>query len=249
MKFIGIIPARFNSTRFPGKPLAIVKGETMIRRVYQQALKCNELHEVIVATDDQRIFDHVNEFGKAVMTSSNHPTGSDRCLEAFTLINENNTYPGNSVIINIQGDEPFIQPQQISLLIQAFDSPGTQIATLVKAIESNEELFNENVVKAVINNQGNAMYFSRQPIPFLRSMPPDQWVSNARYYKHIGLYAYTADVLKQLSSLPGGHYEIAESLEQLRWLESGFSIRVMQTALQSHAVDTPQDLIKINAIS
>lgn len=249
MKFIGIIPARFNSTRFPGKPLAIVKGETMIRRVYQQALKCNELHEVIVATDDQRIFDHVNEFGKAVMTSSNHPTGSDRCLEAFTLINENNTYPGNSVIINIQGDEPFIQPQQISLLIQAFDSPATQIATLVKAIETNEELFNENVVKAVINTQGNAMYFSRQPIPFLRSMPPDQWVSNARYYKHIGLYAYTADVLKQLSSLPGGHYEIAESLEQLRWLESGFSIRVMQTALQSHAVDTPQDLIKINAIS
>lgn len=246
MKFIGIIPARYGSTRFPGKPLAIIHGKSMIQRVYEQALRCEELQQVVVATDDERIFTHVNTFGTALMTGAHHPSGTDRCLEALNLLRGQADLDPASVIINIQGDEPFIQPQQISLLAQAFEDPGTQIATLVKPIEAISDLFNENVVKVVISHQDQALYFSRQPIPFFRGLPPEQWTTRATYYKHIGLYAYTIEALEQITALPPSSYEQAESLEQLRWLQNGFGIRTMQTHHQALAVDTPEDLEKIN---
>ncbi|NGF56620.1 3-deoxy-manno-octulosonate cytidylyltransferase [Parapedobacter sp. SGR-10] len=240
MKVIGIIPARYESSRFPGKPLVDIGGQTMIQRVYQQAKHAATLHEVIVATDDQRIYDHVRSFaGNVVMTKSTHQSGTDRCAEVVQQVQ------GFDVAINIQGDEPFIDPQQIDLLVACFETPSTEIATLVRKVATLEELTNENKPKVVLNKKGEAIYFSRQTIPFLRGERIENWLSKRPFYNHIGIYGYRTNVLKLLSELPVSDLELMESLEQLRWLDNGYKI---QTALSSHtndAIDTPEDLKQI----
>jgi len=241
MKFLGIIPARYASSRFPGKPLVDMLGKTMIQRVYEQVVGI--LDDVYVATDDQRIFDAVEAFGgKVVMTSENHRSGTDRCYEAFTKIGE-----GYDVIVNIQGDEPFIKPSQIQLLQTCFRDRSTQIATLVKPYSSNvgyNVLANPNTPKVVINKNMQALYFSRSIIPFVRNKDFTEWTSAHTYYKHIGLYAYKADVLKEITALPPSSLEKAESLEQLRWLENGYVVKVGVTDEETIGIDTPEDLTK-----
>ncbi len=241
MKFIGIIPARYASTRFPGKPLADMKGKYMIQRVYEQA--CKVLDRVCVATDDERIFNAVQSFGgQVVMTSDRHRSGTDRCFEAYT-----NLGGGEEVVINIQGDEPFIKPEQIESLIACFDSPQTQIATLVRpfeATEGYEVLANPNSPKVVMNERHEALYFSRSIIPYLRGVEPEQWLSQHVYYKHIGMYGYRADVLGEITRLPQSSLELAESLEQLRWLQNGYTVKVGITTQETIGIDTPADLQK-----
>lgn len=237
MKILGIIPARYASTRFPAKPLADIAGKTMIQRVYEQVSKSSCVSEVLVATDHPEILDHVHAFGgKVCMTGEHHISGTDRCFEALTKHGSSFDY-----VINIQGDEPFIQPQQIDLLASILDGK-TEIATLVKVIADSETLFNPNVVKVVLNARSEALYFSRSTIPYQRNVPQEKWLENYRFYKHIGMYAYRSDILAQITGLPGGKLEKAESLEQLRWLENGYHIRVSETATESLGVDTPQDL-------
>ena len=241
MKFIGIIPARYASTRFPGKPLADMKGKYMIQRVYEQA--CKVLDRVCVATDDERIFNAVQSFGgQVVMTSERHRSGTDRCFEAYT-----NLGGGEEVVINIQGDEPFMKPEQIESLIACFDSPQTQIATLVRpfeATEGYEALANPNSPKVVMNERHEALYFSRSIIPYLRGVEPEQWLSRHVYYKHIGMYGYRADVLGEITRLPQSSLELAESLEQLRWLQNGYTVKVGITTQETIGIDTPADLQK-----
>ena len=241
MKFIGIIPARYASTRFPGKPLADMKGKYMIQRVYEQA--CKVLDRVCVATDDERIFNAVQSFGgQVVMTSERHRSGTDRCFEAYT-----NLGGGEEVVINIQGDEPFIKPEQIESLIACFDSPQTQIATLVRpfeATEGYEALANPNSPKVVMNERHEALYFSRSIIPYLRGVEPEQWLSRHVYYKHIGMYGYRADVLGEITRLPQSSLELTESLEQLRWLQNGYTVKVGITTQETIGIDTPADLQK-----
>jgi 3-deoxy-manno-octulosonate cytidylyltransferase (CMP-KDO synthetase) len=240
MKILGIIPARFASTRFPGKPLVDIAGKSMIQRVYEQAKKCAQLSEVIVATDDERIFDHVTAFGGvAVMTSSDHQSGTDRCAEVAQK------HPGYEVIINIQGDEPYIDPEQITKLISCFNDSGTQIATLVKKVLTDQELHNINSPKVIINKQSEAIYFSRSPMPHIRGQEPQNWLQHFTYFKHIGIYGYRADVLQQITKLPISSLEKAESLEQLRWIENGYKIKVAETELETYAIDTPEDLEKL----
>jgi 3-deoxy-D-manno-octulosonate cytidylyltransferase len=240
MKFLGIIPARYASSRFPGKPLIDIEGKTMIQRVYEQVKKSTRLNEVVVATDDQRIADNVLSFGgKAVMTASHHQSGTDRCAEVIAQM------PGYDIAINIQGDEPFINPAQIDLLANCFEAPNTQIATLVKEITYEEELFNVNIPKVVRNNKGEAIYFSRQTIPFLRGIEKEQWLQNQTFYKHIGIYAYQVDTLEALTQLPISMLEQAEALEQLRWIENGYAIQTAVTKHETVAVDTKEDLAKI----
>ncbi|MEJ8757185.1 3-deoxy-manno-octulosonate cytidylyltransferase [Pontibacter sp. H259] len=242
MDVLGIIPARFASTRFPGKPLTDINGKSMIRRVYEQAI-ASGLSEVIVATDDDRIFAHVHEFGgKAVMTAEHHQSGTDRCFEAYKLLDKPYEY-----IINIQGDEPFIKPEQIDLVASCFKRPGTQLATLVKKITTEEELFNVNAPKVVLSIAGDALYFSRQPIPYCRNVPQDIWHKQHTYYKHIGIYGYRADILEQITQLPASGLELAESLEQLRWLENGFKITTALTEFETIGIDSPEDLEKVKA--
>ncbi len=239
MKIIGIIPSRYGSTRFPAKSLVLIKGKSMIQRVYEQVNQSSALNEVVVATDHPEIFDHVKKFGGAVcMTKANHVSGTDRCFEALTLQQKKYDY-----IINIQGDEPFIQPAQIDLLAAKLDGT-TEIATLVKRLEAEEQLFNPNVVKAVISNTMEALYFSRSAIPHIRNTPQEEWMSKHKFYKHIGMYAYRADVLQQLTKLSVSSLEKAESLEQLRWLENGFKIMVAETLTETIGIDTPEDLQK-----
>lgn len=241
MKIIGIIPARFGSTRFPGKPLAEIHGKTMIQRVIEQAEKSSLLHDVIVATDDERIFLHVQSLGKkVVMTSPYHPSGTDRCLEAHEKSNIT-----ADAVINIQGDEPFVSPEQIDALAVLIVKPEVEIATLAKKISDNETLFDANKVKVAFAQDGRAVYFSRHAIPFQKSIPQSQWLSNQDYFKHIGLYAYKTDVLKEISALKPSSLELAESLEQLRWLENGKSIYVAETTIETPAIDTPEDLQKV----
>ena len=241
MKFIGIIPARYASTRFPGKPLADMKGKYMIQRVYEQA--CKVLDRVCVATDDERIFNAVQSFGgQVVMTSERHRSGTDRCFEAYT-----NLGGGEEVVINIQGDEPFIKPEQIESLIACFDSPQTQIATLVRpfeATEGYEALANPNSPKVVMNERHEALYFSRSIIPYLRGVDPEQWLTQHVYYKHIGMYGYRADVLGEITRLPQSSLELAESLEQLRWLQNGYPVKVGITTQETIVIDAPADLQK-----
>lgn len=250
MKFIGIIPARYASTRFPGKPLADIGGKPMIQRVCEQASKV--LDTVVVATDDTRIFDTVTNFGgHAVMTRADHKCGTDRCLEAFEKLKaESIEYKEDeTVIINIQGDEPFIQPEQITAVQGCFDRPDTQIATLVKPFTSEDtlaDLENPNTPKVAFNDDRQAILFSRSVIPYLRGIPKEEWLQHGKHYKHIGLYAYRADVLAQITQLPQSSLEQAESLEQLRWLENGFRIRVAVCHTQSVGIDTPEDLEKAN---
>jgi 3-deoxy-manno-octulosonate cytidylyltransferase (CMP-KDO synthetase) len=240
MKILGIIPARYASTRFPGKPLVDIAGKSMIQRVYEQAKKCTQLCEVIVATDDNRIFEHVNSFGgKAEMTSSTHQSGTDRCAEVAK------NHPEYDVIINIQGDEPYIDPEQISKLISCFDDPGTQIATLIKKISNEQELNNTNSPKVIINKNSEAIYFSRSPLPHIRGQEPQNWLQHFTYFKHIGIYGYRADILKQITKLPVSSLEKAESLEQLRWVENGYKIKVAETEIETIAIDTPEDLKKL----
>lgn len=241
MKIIGIIPARYASTRFPGKPLALVGGVSMIQRVYEQARKSKSLRTVVVATDNQQIFDHVQTFGKACMTANTHISGTDRCYEVLTRQSEHYDY-----VINIQGDEPFIAPEQIDLLASLLDSK-TELATLVKKITDQEHLLNPHVVKAVLNKAGEALYFSRSPIPYRRGQETD-WLNQHTYFKHIGMYAYRADVLEKITQLTVSSLEKAESLEQLRWLENGFRIKVIETTLETIGIDTPDDLEKANAV-
>lgn len=242
MKILGIIPARYQSTRFPGKPLVDILGKPMIQRVYEQCKKSTLLSEIIVATDDERIASVVKDFGgKVMLTKESHPSGTDRCLEVL----ENYKEPVD-VVINIQGDEPFIDPNQIDSLAKLFGDPKTQIATLIKKISHQEELFNSNVVKAVINKHSEALYFSRQAIPFIRGKETEEWLNNFTFNKHIGIYGFKADVLRSIGLLQASSLELAESLEQNRWLENGFSIKTAYTDLESVAIDSPADLLKIS---
>ena len=239
MKFIGIIPARYASTRFPAKPLAMLGGKPVIQRVYEQV--CGVLDEAYVATDDERIEMVVKSFGgKVVMTSVNHKSGTDRCYEAYTKVGE-----GYDVIVNIQGDEPFIQRSQLEAVKACFDDETTQIATLVKPFTPEngfDALENVNSPKVVVDKRMNALYFSRSIIPFMRNKDKNEWLSGHTYYKHIGLYAYRASVLKEITSLPQSSLELAESLEQLRWLENGYKIKVGLTNVETIGIDTPADL-------
>lgn len=243
VRICGLIPARYASTRFPGKPLIDIGGKSMIQRVYEQASRAASLMDVMVATDDQRIFDHVLSFGgKVMMTADTHRTGTDRCAEVARCLDKNgNPY---DVYINIQGDEPFIDPDQIDTVAACFKDPATDLATLRKKITATEELFNPNIIKVTCNQLGQALYFSRSPIPYLRGKENATWVSEGLHYKHIGLYAYRSETLQRISALPPSALETAESLEQLRWLENGLSIRVEITTLESHSIDTPEDLLK-----
>lgn len=239
MKFIGIIPARYASTRFPGKPLAMLGGKAVIERVYRQVE--GVLDDVVVATDDERIFNAVQQFGgKVVMTSPDHKSGTDRVHEAYTLVGK-----GYDVVVNIQGDEPFIQAEQLLSLRQCFDDETVDIATLVKPFKPEdgfEALENVNSPKVVVNKKMEALYFSRSIIPYTRGKEKNEWLSGHTYYKHIGLYAYRADVLHEITSLPQSSLELAESLEQLRWLENGYKIKVGISEIETIGIDTPEDL-------
>lgn len=256
MKVIGIIPARYGSSRFPGKPLVEIGGRTMIHRVYDQARQA--IDTVVVATDDERIYDHVESFGgNVVMTRTDHKCGTDRCLEAYHHIttppfreqNERNT-----VIVNIQGDEPFVQPEQIQALLDCFQEVDgaieTEIATLVKPFTADdrwEDLENPNSPKVVFSEETHeALLFSRSVIPYLRGVDKSEWLAQGKHFKHLGMYAYRADVLERITQLPQSRAEVAESLEQLRWLENGYRIKVGITHIQTVGIDTPEDLKKVN---
>jgi 3-deoxy-manno-octulosonate cytidylyltransferase (CMP-KDO synthetase) len=245
MKTIGIIPARYASSRFPGKPLVDIRGKSMIQRVYEQAMKAQKLSKVIVATDDKRIYDHVKSFGGNVeMTSSTHESGTDRISEVM----DSEMFNGWNVAINIQGDEPFIDPSQIDALAGCFDNGDVQIATLAIPLKSEQELFSENVPKVVISRFGEALYFSRHPLPFFRGLDKDKWVTTHQYYKHIGIYAFRTGVLRKLTEMERSPLEIAESLEQLRWMENGYRIKVQLTEHESFSVDVPEDLEKLSKL-
>lgn len=240
MNILGIIPARYASVRFPAKALAEIGGKSMIQRVYEQVLKARYLNDIVVATDDERIQLHVRSFGgKVVMTSPDHKSGTDRCYEALVKNSGKFDY-----VVNIQGDEPFIQPQQIDELAAILNG-DIQLGTLVKPIDDPDVLFNENIPKAILNNKNDVLYFSRQTIPFLRGIPKNEWLLRHRYYKHIGIYAYRSDVLSAITGLEVSSLEKAEALEQLRWLENGFSIRAVITGFESYGVDTPDDLTTV----
>ena len=236
MKFIGIIPARYASTRFPGKPLAILGGKTVIQRVYEQVV--NVLGEAYVATDDERIFKAVEQFGgRAVMTRNDHKSGTDRIEEAAQKIKTD-----ADVIINIQGDEPFIQKSQLETVKHLFDDPQTQIATLGKSFVTMEAVENPNSPKIICDVNGYAMYFSRSVIPYIRGKEQKEWIKHFPFIKHIGLYAYRREVLSEITKLPQSPLELAESLEQLRWLQNGYRIKVGLTDVETVGIDTPEDL-------
>ena len=243
MKILGIIPARYASTRFPGKPMVDIGGKTMIRRVYEQASRARKLTDVVVATDDQRIYDEITQHGgKAVMTSPNHMNGTERCGEVMQQSDGAYDYA-----INIQGDEPFIHPEMIDQLAAILDRT-TQLGTLVKKVDDVSVLDNPNAIKVVFSKQMKALYFSRSCIPFLLRQETNDRLAAHEYYKHIGIYAYRADVLKEITKLPAGQLEAAESLEQLRWLENGFQINVAITPHESQGIDAPEDLEKIQKL-
>jgi len=236
MKFIAIIPARFASTRFPGKPLAMLGGKPVIQRVYEQAVSV--LDEAYVATDDERIFQTVTGFGgQAVMTRADHKSGTDRIEEAVEKLETD-----ADVIINIQGDEPFVQASQIETLCHLFDAPETQIGTLGKPFETMEAVLNPNSPKIVCDRRGFALYFSRSVIPYVRNKEQQEWLQHFPFLKHLGLYAYRREVLREVTQLPQSPLELAESLEQLRWLENGYRIRVGKTDVETVGIDTPEDL-------
>lgn len=236
MKFIGIIPARYASTRFPGKPLALLGGKPVIQHVYEKVAAV--LEAAYVATDDERIYDVVKSFGgKVVMTRTDHKSGTDRIEEAIEKIG------GEwDVVVNVQGDEPFVAKNQLDTICHCFDDPTTQIATLGKPFESMEAVQNPNSPKIVVDNMGFAMYFSRSVIPYVRGKEMSSWLTHYPFLKHLGIYAYRKDVLRQVTQLPQSSLEIAESLEQLRWLQNGFKIKVGTTDVETVGIDTPQDL-------
>ncbi len=244
IQFLGIIPARYHSSRFPGKPLADIGGKPMVRRVYEQA-SCL-LDQVVVATDDARIEMAVKDFGgNVILTSPEHVSGTDRCAEALEkYVAEHNRIV--DIVINIQGDEPFIQPEQIQHLITCFGNPETQIATLAKVIESPEELDDPNIPKVVCNLRQQALYFSRSPLPHIQGKKRSEWIRNHNFLKHIGIYAYQTDILREITRLKPSELELAESLEQNRWLENGYTIYVKITEYDSLSIDTPADLEKFS---
>lgn len=249
MNFIGIIPARYNSTRFPGKPLVDINGKPMIQRVYEAVEGSQLMSDVYVATDDTRIEDVVKNFGgNVVMTSPNHRTGTERCFEAFQKINKDGKYQPYDAVINIQGDEPYINTEQIKKIIYCFDDNRTLIATLIKQITDKEDLFNHNVVKVIKTTANKLIYFSRHPIPYSRDKAPSEWLEHTKYYKHIGIYAYKVSAFSTIVNLPESMLEKAENLEQLRWVENGFKIRFNYTMHDSISIDTPEDLEKIKQL-
>jgi 3-deoxy-manno-octulosonate cytidylyltransferase (CMP-KDO synthetase) len=233
---LAVIPARYSSSRFPGKPLAVIAGKTMIQRVWERTKAAEGVDRVVVATDDTRIAEAVVQFGGEVcMTGLHHQTGTERCIEVAQH------YPDAELLINVQGDEPFIHPDTIAQLAAA---PDYEIGTLVRPLTDPADLFNPNVVKVVFSQTGQALYFSRHPIPFVRGAEPEQWLQKANYFQHIGLYAFKRSVLERITHLEASLLEQAESLEQLRWLDQGFRIRVFVTEHSSMGVDTPEDLDK-----
>ncbi len=238
---VGIIPARYASTRFPGKPLIDIKGKSMIQRVYEQASKSDSLSRVVVATDDQRIFEHVISFGgEAIMTSADHPSGTDRCWDALQQLGG-----GYEYLINIQGDEPFIDPGQIDTLASVLGDGTTELATLIIPVSDYETLFDQGEVKVVLNESMEGLYFSRMVIPFIKGVDQRDWHLRHKYYRHVGMYAYRRDVLEQVTKLTVSSLEKAESLEQLRWLENGYKIKCAVTDFESHCIDTPEDVEKV----
>lgn len=241
MKFIAIIPARYASTRFPAKPLAMLGGKRVIERVYEQV--AGVLDDAVVATDDERIFDAVRAFGgKVEMTSTAHRSGTDRCWEAYCK--QGGEF---DVVVNVQGDEPFIQPSQLEALKHCFDNENIDIATLVKPFEPNdgiEALENPNSPKVVLDSEGCAIYFSRSVIPYLRGIEREKWLTEHTFYKHIGIYGFRTDVLRAVTALPQSTLERAESLEQLRWLENGYKIGVGISNVETIGIDTPEDLAR-----
>lgn len=238
MRSIGIIPARFASTRFPGKPLADINGKLMIQRVYEQAKKASALHHLVVATDDERIRDAVLGFGGEVaMTAPEHQSGTDRCLEALEQQEQE-----FEIVVNIQGDEPFISPEQINLILSCFHQENTEIATLVKLISDEKELWNTNKPKVLMDEDDFAIYFSRQCIPYLREVEKEKWLEVFNFYKHIGMYAYRTHTLREICALKPSRLERAEGLEQLRWIESGYKIKTAITDEEALSVDIPEDL-------
>lgn len=241
MKFIAIIPARYASTRFPGKPLAMLAGKRVIERVYAQV--CGVLDDAVVATDDRRIYEAVRAFGgKVEMTSPDHRSGTDRCREAYEKQGR-----AFDVVVNVQGDEPFIRPEQIETVRRCFDDPATDIATLVKPFTADDGLAaleNPNSPKVVLDSASRALYFSRSVIPYLRGIPREEWLARHTYYKHIGLYAFRTEVLKAVTELPQSPLEAAESLEQLRWIENGYRIGVGISTIETIGIDTPEDLAR-----
>lgn len=240
-RIVGIIPARFASTRFPGKPLADIGGKSMIERVYAQAKKSALLSEVIVATDHSGIEEKVKRFGGQVcLTAVEHPSGTDRCAEVLRKLNI-----ACDAVINIQGDEPFIDPRQIDLLCACFDDDRTDLATLIKKITSPDILLNPNSPKVIVDREQFAIYFSRHPIPFIRGFDQGEWLSRHTFFQHIGIYGYRPAILEQITGLPPSSLEKAESLEQLRWLENGFRIKTAVTPFETIAIDTPEDLERV----
>jgi 3-deoxy-manno-octulosonate cytidylyltransferase (CMP-KDO synthetase) len=238
---VGIIPARYASSRFPGKPLVDIKGKSMLQRVYEQAAKSKSLHKILVATDDERIFNHVKVFGgEAVMTAADHPSGTDRCRDALQQLKEDYQY-----VINIQGDEPFIEPQQIDELAAVLKDGSVELATQMIPVDNYEILFDKGEVKIVLNKNNEALYFSRMVIPFIKGVEETEWHKHHQYYRHVGMYAYRKDILQQITKLPVSSLEKAESLEQLRWIENGFSIKCVTTKFESHCIDTPEDIEKV----
>lgn len=246
MKIIGIIPARYESSRFPGKPLAKIGNKTMIQKVYEQCTKA--LTTVYVATDDARIENEVKRFGgNVILTKSTHQSGTDRIAEAVNKI-EVSLNKKFDIVINIQGDEPFINPQQITEISSCFNDKDTEIATLVKKIDSNKDIFNPNKPKVIFTKNNYAIYFSRSPIPYVRNYAKDIWHKNHTYYKHIGMYAYKKDILNKITNLPQSSLELAESLEQNRWIENGYKIKIACTNIESFGIDTPEDLEKAKTL-
>jgi len=242
MKFIGIIPARYASTRFPGKPLADIHGKSMIQRVYEQCLKA-KLDRVVVATDDDRIFEHVQKFGgEVVMTANTHKSGTDRIAEAAKTLD----LTDDTIVINIQGDEPFIDPKDIQRLGTCFKDKHTQIATLVKKIGDLETLNNPNSPKVVLGINQQALYFSREAIPHIKGVDKENWLTKRTFFQHIGIYAFRYDILKEITALSGSTLEQSEGLEQLRWIENGYTIQTAEISSECIAVDNPEDLNRID---
>ena len=244
MKIIAIIPARYASTRFPGKPLALLGGKPVIRRVCEQVGRA--VGRTVVATDDERILTAVRDFGgEAVMTSPDHRSGTDRCYEAYHKLGE-----PYDIVLNVQGDEPFIRPEQIGAILRCFDDPDTDIATLVKPFRPEEglgALENPNSPKVVLDSRSRALYFSRSVIPFLRGVERERWLASHTFYKHIGMYAFRAEALREVTALAPSALERAESLEQLRWIENGYRIGVGSTGQETVGIDTPEDLARAEA--
>ncbi|MBR1792823.1 MAG: 3-deoxy-manno-octulosonate cytidylyltransferase [Bacteroidales bacterium] len=241
MKVLAVIPARYASSRFPGKPLARLGDRPVIQWVWEHVCQLSKLSRIIVATDDSRIYQAVSDFGgEAMMTSTSHRSGTDRCGEVVRSLQDKGEF--YDVVINVQGDEPFVQPAQLQTLVDCFFDAQVQIATLRTRIQSTEELLSPNNVKVICNRAGKALYFSRQPIPYLRGVDSDQWIEREAYYKHVGIYAFRSDALLSLTKLQSTTLEQAESLEQLRWLECGYSIAVQTTLFSNVGIDTPEDL-------